>query len=253
LHIEFSSSIDYKRIKSATLATCGLLNHDYRSDINGDQMNLGSAFARRKQIDEEINTWINRMNHASRNSKSYKTLKIDKTPYIPIPGSIKEYKRSYKIEEIRENLDRLIKEDQELAFRISKTNLIAKGRIIDLEGLEKELTIPELLVLKNDLTPKMERILRAIPIRAEGVEILKSTDNHQEYIIVNEVRKKESTMGEKGQVAENMVLDYYSVDEVEDFGVSQREIYDEVDKIHNFIKQIKSAINTANETELVDI
>ena len=45
------------------------------------------------------------------------------------------------------------------------------------DGVEKEMTIPELLVLKNDIAPKYERMFRAIPKRTTGVEIVERSDD----------------------------------------------------------------------------
>ena len=59
----------------------------------------------------------------------------------------------------------MIKEDQILAHRISVTNQKASGTFIDLNGTEKTLTIPALLVLRNDIAPKLE----SLPEVAQGV------------------------------------------------------------------------------------
>ena len=64
----------------------------------------------------------------------------------------------------------MIEEDQKLALRISLTNQKAKSRLIDLDGNEVELTIPELLVIKNNIAPKLERATQSIPKLAKGVE-----------------------------------------------------------------------------------
>ena len=122
------------------------------------QMTLGDAFSRRKQINAQIDTWIRRLQLAGRDSKKYHTEAIEGADkFKPTPGTNKEYLRSYTIEECRAKIDELLKEDRELALRISLTNQKAKAKIIDFDGREREMTIPELLVLKNEIVPKLEK------------------------------------------------------------------------------------------------
>ena len=216
-------------------------------------MNLSNAFARRKQIDSEIGTWLGRLRLAGKDSRQYRTESIETEPYDPIPGTVKEYNRNYTIDECREKLDELITEDRDLAMRISLTNQVAKATIIDLDGEEKELTIPELLVLKNDVAPTIEDYYRAIPTHATGVEIIKKTKTKLEWRNINPVYTTEKTVTEKGQVMENRLIDYYTVEENTDYGVDVREIYDMTDNVHEWQQRIKEAINRANQTELVDL
>jgi len=50
-------------------------------------------------------------------------------------------------------------------MRISLTNQKAIASIVDLDGKELELSVPELLVLKGDIIPKRELFARAVPSR----------------------------------------------------------------------------------------
>ena len=61
---------------------------------------LGDAFSRRKQIESELQNWINRLRLAGRDSIKYQTKEIEgDKKFIKIPGSEKNYKRTYTIEE----------------------------------------------------------------------------------------------------------------------------------------------------------
>ncbi|MCY3413408.1 MAG: hypothetical protein INQ03_17340 [Candidatus Heimdallarchaeota archaeon] len=215
-------------------------------------MNLGNAFARRKQLDSEINTWINRLSLAGRETRQYRTTNIEGKELKAIPGTEKVYSRNYSIEECRKKIDELIAEDKDLALRISLTNQIAKATVTDLDGNEVELSIPELLVLKNDIVPKMEKALRSIPKKATGIEIIANTDTYTKWRTITPYYKNEQTLGEKG-VAENRVIDYYDVIEVNDYGLYEREIFDSTDKVHAWMQRLKEAVNKANETELIEL
>ncbi len=219
-------------------------------------LTLGDAFSRRKQIESEISIWKNRLPYSNRDSIQYNTKAITgDEQFIPIPGSKKEFFRKYSIEEIREKLDILIKEDIELALRINKTNQVAKATITDLDDSEKEYTIPELLVLKNNIAPKLEDNLREIPLRQSGVEILEKNDDQKfiKYRTVYEYSKNIQEMGPKGQIITNKVTDYFDIQEITDYGLIDRTIYDEIDKIHLWAMRLKEAINQANKTPLVEL
>lgn len=228
-------------------------DHDASSRTFVITMNLGNAFARRKQLSAEINTWINRLGLAGRNTKQYQTLDISGgKDFSPIPGTIKQFTRNYSIEECRERLDKLIAEDRDLALRISLTNQIAKGKVVNMDGEEQELTIPELLVLKNDIAPKIEQAIRNIPRKATGIELMEQKEKSVKWRTISTRYKTEQVLGDKG-VAENKVVDYHDVHEVEDFGYSERAVFDEVDKVHKWMQSLKEAVNQANQTELVDL
>lgn len=213
---------------------------------------LGDGFSKRKQLESDIETWINRLRLAGRDTESYSTKNIQGTDkFIPIPGSKKTFRRNYTIEECRSKIQELIEDDRKLAIRISLTNQVAKAKLLDLDNDEKELTIPELLVLRNDIAPRLESMLRTIPLRSSGVNILEETEEFLKYRNVNKQMKRVQEMGEKGQVTTNDVIDFYNVEDVTDYGLPQRDIYDEIDKVHAYIVRIKEAINQANKTPLV--
>ncbi len=215
---------------------------------------LGDAFARRKKLDDELNTWINRLSLASRDSVQYKTKTIEgDDKFQVIPGSKKEFKRTYTIEECREKIQQLINEDQELALRISLTNQKAKGTLIALDGTKRILTIPELLVLRNEIGPKLERAARAIPVRMDGVDIIQSEKNKLKWRTIRANYKSHQSMGEKGNVITNQVIEDYAIEEVVDYGLPQREVFDRIDEIHAWMHRIKEAINEANKTELEEL
>jgi len=215
---------------------------------------LGDAFSRRKQIESEINTWISRLNLAGTDTITYQTKKIDSDEkFKPIPGTKKDYIRNYSITECRNKISELIKEDQKLAIRISITNQKAKARIIDLDGIEKELTIPELLVLKNDIAPKFERAAQAIPKLRKGVEIIEKTDQFVKWRLVTPKYKIKQSLSDQGHKIENEYIDYYDVQEISDYGMAEREVFDEIDKIHAWQHRLKEAINDANKTELIEL
>ncbi|MFX1535023.1 MAG: hypothetical protein ACFFDI_12430 [Promethearchaeota archaeon] len=217
-------------------------------------MNLGDAFGRRKQIDAELERWINRLQLAGRDSRHYETKVIEgEGKFAATPGSSKEYTRVYTIEECLEKIDSLIKEDQELALRISLTNQVAKAKLIDLDGTEKELTVPELLVLKNEIAPKKEKAARAIPTLAKGVEVIEKNDEYTKWRSIKPMYKRQQSLSEKGHKIENEYIDHYKIEEVIDYGYLERKVFDEVDKIHIWLQRIKKAINEANKTELVDL
>ena len=47
---------------------------------------------------------------------------------------------------------------------------------MDLNGRVRVLSIPELLVLKDDTIPKLEQAARAVPLRADDVSVYDSGD-----------------------------------------------------------------------------
>ncbi|NMC08392.1 MAG: hypothetical protein GYA24_24505 [Candidatus Lokiarchaeota archaeon] len=217
-------------------------------------MNLGDAFARRKQIDAEIENWLARLKLAGRDTLQYRTLSIEnKDKLVPIPGSKREFKRTYSIEECLGKLKALIEEERVLALRISLTNQQAKAKLLDLDGIEKTLTIPELLVLKNDIAPKLENIARSIPIKAKGVEVTSETAAVMNWRAITKVEKSSQELSDKGHKIEKQVVDYYQIDEVADYGHDERKVFDEVDKIHLWLQRVRNSINEANKTELVEI
>jgi hypothetical protein len=217
-------------------------------------MNLGDGFIRRKQISAEIENWTKRLSLAGRDSHQYVTKDIEgDNRFVPIPGSIKEYKRAYTIKECQQHIDDLIKEDLNLALRISITNQKASATFIDLDGQEKTCSIPELLVLRNEIAPKMEQAAKANPVQAKGVDIMETQDDYIKWLAISPQYKHLQEMSDKGMKVENDIIEKYTVEEVKDYGLQEREIFDKVDEIHLWLQRIKNAINEANKTELIEL
>ncbi len=217
-------------------------------------INLGDGFARRKQIDSEIENWINRLSLAGKDTRTFTTRQIEgEKKFEIIPGSEKTFNRTYSIEECRKKIEDLINEDKQLARRISVTNQGAKGSLVDLDGVKKVLTIPELLVLRNEIAPKLENAARAIPKLPNGIEILEKKGKSVKWRQVDPKYKHIQKLSDKGIKVEKEIIEFYTVTENTDYGIPEREIFDEVDKIHKWLEGIKSAINEANKTELVDL
>jgi len=217
-------------------------------------MTLGDGFSRRKQVSAELDTWVNRLRLAGRDSIKYQTEAIEgENKFKPIPGSIKDFKRNYTIEECNEKIKELIEEDRILALRISLTNQKAKSTLIDLEGNEVTLTIPELLVLKNNIAPKLENAARGIPIKAKGVDVMETTDDYIKWRTIYPLYKTKQSLSEQGHKIEEEYIDYYNVEEIVDYGFKERKVYDDIDKLHAWIHRLKEAINQANKTELITL
>ncbi len=215
-------------------------------------MNLGDGFNRRKQIASEIEKWISRLSLAGKNTVIFQTKSINEKELIPIPGTKREYLRHYSIEECRTNIEALIKEDRDLAIRISKTNQIAKAKLIDIDGKEKEMTIPELLVLKNEIAPKMERAIQTIPVLSSEAEVLEKTKDSIKTRTISPMFINVQELTDKGVRIDKRVVDYYEITELEDFGWEIRAKYDIEDKISAWIERIRVAIAEANKTELIN-
>jgi hypothetical protein len=222
--------------------------------MEGVNMNLGDAFSRRKQIDAELENWLARLRLAGRDTLQYRTASIEnKDNLVPIPGSKKEFKRTYSIEECLDKIKALVEEDRKLALRISLTNQKARSRLVDLDGAEKDLTIPELLVLKNDIAPKLENMARAIPIKAKGVEVTSEAKAAMKWRNINKVERPVQELSDKGHKIENQKVDYFQIDEVTDYGYDERKVFDDIDKIHLWLQRVRNAINDANKTELIEL
>jgi len=217
-------------------------------------MTLGDGFSRRKQVSSELDTWINRLRLAGRDSIRYQTEQIEgENKFKPIPGSVKDYKRNYTIQECNEKIQQLIEEDRKLALRISLTNQKAKSTMIDLKGKEVTLTIPELLVLKNDIAPKLENAARGIPIKAKGVDVMETTDEYIKWRTIYPLYKTKQSLSEQGHKIEEEYIDYYNVEEIMDYGFEERKVFDDIDKLHAWMHRIKEAINQANKAELINL
>ena len=218
------------------------------------RMTLGDAFNRRKKLAADLASWTNRLKAAGATRRTYRCRSIDGADaFTPEPGSEKTTTRHYTVEEYREKVGQLLDEDRVLALRISLTNQAARAEVEDLSGKARTYTVPELLVLKDSIIPKMEEAARAVPLRTDGVNVIGTGDNHVRYRTVNKVERKKETFSDKGLKAEEMETLGYDVTEVTDYGLPSREMWNEIDRIQEFLQRVKQAINRANKTELVDL
>lgn len=201
-----------------------------------------------------MESWYNRLVLAGTNTVKFEIKKIKgKKAFEPIPGTRTEFKRNYTIEECQNKIQELIEEDKKLTIQISLTNQKESVKVIDLDGKEVALTIPELLVLKNDIAPKLERAATSIPKLAKGVEIIEKTGEYTKWRSVTPYYKTKLSLSDKGHKIEEKMIDYYEVQEYADFPKPEREVFDAVDKIHAWQQHLKEAINQANKTELIEI
>lgn len=217
-------------------------------------MTLGDAFNRRKKLSGDIEAWTNRLRSSGNTKRTYRCKTIEgNTAFTPEPGSEKTTTRHYTVEECRDRLREILEEDRVLALRISLTNQQAKAEVEDMAGKTVTYTIPELLVLKDSIIPKLEEAARAVPLRTDGVNVMEDGTNFIRYRSVTKVERKKETFSDKGLKAEEMETLGYDVTEVTDYGLPSREIWNEVDRIQEFSQRVKQAINRANKTELVDL
>jgi hypothetical protein len=145
-------------------------------------MNLGDAFNRRKKLSQDLTAWTNRLKSSGVTRRTYRSKAIEgDAAFTPEAGSEKITQRHYTVEECRARMREIIAEDRELALRISLTNQAARAEVEDLDGATRSYTIPELLVLKDSIIPKMEEAARAVPLRADGVNVIESGENHVRY------------------------------------------------------------------------
>ena len=218
------------------------------------RMTLGDGFNRRKKLASDLASWTNRLKAAGVTRRTFRCKAIEGSgAFTPEPGSEKTTSRHYTVEECREKIREIIDEDRILALRISLTNQSAKAEVEDLNGKFRTYSVPELLVLKDSIIPKMEEAARAIPLRTDGVNVIETGDNHVRYRQVNKVERKKETFSDKGLKAEEMETLGYDVTEVTDYGLASREVWNEIDRIQEFLQRVKQAINRANKTELVDL
>jgi hypothetical protein len=218
------------------------------------RMTLGDGFNRRKKLAGDLASWTNRLKASGHTKRTFRCKTIDgKDAFTPEPGSEKTTSRHYTVEECRDKIRELIDEDRILALRISLTNQSAKAEVEDLNGKVRTYSVPELLVLKDSIIPKMEEAARAVPLRTDGVNVMDAGDNHVRYRQVNKVERKKETFSDKGLKAEEMETLGYDVTEVTDYGLPSREVWNEIDRIQEFLQRVKQAINRANKTELVDL
>ena len=217
-------------------------------------MNLGDGFNRRKKLSSDLVAWTNRLKSSGVTRRTYRAKAIDgDQAFVPEPGSEKTTSRHYTVEECRAKIREIVEEDRVLALRISLTNQTAKAEVEDLDGAVRSYSIPELLVLKDSIIPKLEEAARAVPLRADGVNVMQSGPDHVRYRTVTKVERKKETFSDKGLKAEEMETLGYDVVEVTDYGLPSREVWNEIDRIQEFLQRVKQAINRSNKTELVEL
>lgn len=217
-------------------------------------MTLGDAFNRRKKLSADLQTWINRLSQAGIERREYRTKAIEgKGAFEPEPGSERRTHRHYTIEECRARIAEVLVEDRHLALRISLTNQRARARVVDLEGVECELSVPELLVLKTDQIPKLEQVARALPTRADGVNVFDTQEGLVRHRTIKKVERKKESLTDKGIKIEETQIIGYDVVETTDYGVPLREAYNDIDRIQDFAQRVKQAVNEANKTELIEL
>ena len=217
-------------------------------------MTLGDAFNRRKKLAADLQAWINRLGLAGLERRSFRTAVLEGDgAYRPEAGTEKQSTRQYTVQECRDRIAAILNEDQELALRISRTNQQARADIEDLDGRVRTLSIPELLVLKDDAIPKLEQAARAVPLRADDVGVYERGDDWVRYRIVKKVERKNETFSDKGLKVEEIELLGHDVVEVTDYGLIRRDQWDAIDRIGEFDQRVKQAINQANKTELVEL
>jgi hypothetical protein len=215
---------------------------------------LGDAFNRRKKLAADFKTWVGRLQAAGAVRRSFRTQALEgEAAFLPDPGTEKQATRHYTVEECRSRLAEIGQEDRELALRISLTNQSARAEVEDIDGVTRSYTIPELLVLKSDLIPKLEEAARAVPLRAENVNVFSTEPGFVKHRAVTKVERKRETFSDKGLKTEEMILLGYDVVEVTDFGLPAREMYNEIDRVQEFLQRVKQAINRANKAELVSL
>jgi hypothetical protein len=224
------------------------------SNVRSVAMTLGDGFNRRKKLASDLQNWVNRLGLAGLDRRSYRAAVLEgEGAYEPEAGTEKVSTRQYTVQECRERIAEILAEDTELALRISRTNQQARSQIEDLDGNVRVLSIPELLVLKDDAIPKLEQAARAVPLRADNVGVYESGDGWIRYRLVKKVERKKETFSDKGLKVEEIELLGHDVVEVTDYGAERREQWDEIDRIGDFAQRVKQAINQANKTELVEL
>lgn len=222
--------------------------------MNIPNLTLGDAFNRRKKLAADLAAWIGRLQAAGAIRRSYRTKAIEgEHAFTPDPGSEKRSTRHYTVEEARAKIEEILAEDRSLALRISVTNQRARTEIEDLDGVVRAYTVPELLVIKDDVIPKMEQALRAVPVRADNVSVFEVEGSAVKHRAVTKVERKRETFSDKGLKAEEMELLGYDVVEITDYGLPSREMWNAIDRVQEYQQRVKQAINRANKTELVSL
>ncbi|WP_460863517.1 hypothetical protein [Nocardiopsis coralliicola] len=217
-------------------------------------MSLGDAFNRRKKLAADLASWTNRLQLAGAERRSYRTPAVSGSDaYVPEAGSEKATRRNYTVAECRERIGAILAEDEELALRISRTNQRARADVEGLDGQMRRLSVPELLVLKDDIIPKLEQAARSVPLSSENAAPYETGDGWIRYRSVRRVERKKESFNEHGLKIEEQELLGFDVVETTDYGVDRRGQWDEIDRIAEFAQRVKQAVNRANKTELVEL
>lgn len=216
-------------------------------------MNLGDGFSRRKQIQGEFKTWINRLQLTGKDEVNYEVGELNQKAGSATPGTLTKFKRVFTTEECIKKLKELLDQDKELALKISLTNQKAKAQIVDMEGKNVELTIPELIVLKNEIAPKLEEIYRSIPKRTTDKNVIEETDNYIKWRVIQAMVTRTREIGENNFQRDVDKVLGFKIKEVTDYGYTERKIFDKIDEIQKWQQRIKEAINQANKTLLVEL
>ncbi len=217
------------------------------------EKNLGDGFSRRKQIQTLFGVWLNRLSLSGREEVRFTSTVLGDSEDKAIAGTLKKFGRNFTIEECLSKLEELIKEDKGLAKRISLTNQQAKAPVEDLEGNTAELTIPELIVLKNDIIPKLEEITNNIPTQTTGVEIIETVGDAIKWRTIKTLISRTRKVSKEGFQLDVDVITGYNVKKVVDYGYSERKITDRNDKLQAYVSRVKIAINEANKTLLINL
>ncbi|MBV9852317.1 MAG: hypothetical protein JO250_21845 [Armatimonadetes bacterium] len=217
-------------------------------------MTLSDGFNQRKKLGADLQSWIARLGQAGLDRRAYRTKSIEgEDAFVPEPGSEKVTTRHYTIAECQAHIDALLRADRDLALRISLTNQRARAQVVDLDNVLREYTVPELLVLKNEVIPKLEEIARATPVRAEGVNVITEGEGAVVHRAIKKIERKKETLTEKGLKVEEVITEGYDVLDTTDYGLPRRQVWNEIDRIQEFAERVKQAISEANKTELVEL
>lgn len=115
------------------------------------------------------------------------------------------------------------------------------------------MTVPELLVLKNDIVPKLEQAARSLPTRPENVSVYESGAGLIRHRAVKKIERKKETLTDKGMKVEDVILEGYEITETTSYGRPQREVWNQIDRIQEFGQRVQQALNETNKTELVEL
>ena len=98
-------------------------------------------------------------------------------------------------------------------------------------------------MIKDDIIPKLEDALRAVPVRADNVSVFETLPGAVKHRTVTKVERKRETFSDKGLKAEEMELLGYDVVEITDFGLASRDMWNAIDRVQEYQQRVKQAIN----------